>query len=140
MPVTTMNTPGVFRSPRYDHIARVGMGAGDLVFLAGQVGRDAAGNLVGPGNAAAQAAQLFANIGAHLASIGAGPCDVVKVTTLLTDRADRDAVGAAHEKFFAGHRPPNTLVIVAGLALAEMKVEVEVIVHAPAVGAEQDPA
>ncbi len=140
MSVTTMNTPGVFRSPNYDHIARVGMGAGDLVFLAGQVGRDASGNLVGPGSAAAQAAQAFANIGAHLERIGATPADVVKVTTLLVDRADRDAVGVVHRRFFDGHRPPHTLVIVAGLALAEMKVEVEVVVFAPAVGAEQDPA
>lgn len=136
MSVTTMNTPGVFQSPHYDHIAR----AGDLVFLAGQVGRDPEGRLVGPNDAAAQAAQAFANIGAHLAGIGARPSDVVKVTTLLVDRADRDAVGAAHRKFFDGHRPPHTLVIVAGLALAEMKVEVEVIVHAPAVGGPRPPA
>jgi enamine deaminase RidA (YjgF/YER057c/UK114 family) len=125
-----MNSDGVFVPPTYSHI---GM-AGDLVFLAGQVGRDAAGTIVGPHDAAAQARQLFANLGAHLRTIGASPADVVKVTTILVDRADRDAVGAEHKKFFGDHKPPHTLVIVAGLALPEMRAEVEAIVHRPRAG------
>lgn len=130
MTVTTMNSEGVFVPPTYSHIAM----AGNLVFLAGQVGRNAAGQIVGPNDAAAQARQLYANIAAHLNTIGAAPSDVVKVTTILVDRADRDAVGAAHKKFFGDHKPPHTLVIVAGLALPEMRAEVEVIVHLPRAG------
>lgn len=125
MTVTTMNSEGVFVPPSYSHIAM----AGDLVFLAGQIGRDAAGKIVGPNDAAAQARQLYANIAAHLKTIGAAPTDVVKVNTILVDRADRDAVGAEHKKFFGDHKPPHTLVIVAGLALPEMRAEVEVIVY-----------
>jgi 2-iminobutanoate/2-iminopropanoate deaminase len=127
MTVTTMNSDGVFVPPTYSHIAM----AGDLVFLAGQVGRRPDGQLEGPNDAAAQARQLFANLGQHLRTIGAQPSDVVKVNTILVDRADRDAVGAAHKKFFGDHKPPHTLVIVAGLALPEMRAEVEVIVYRP---------
>src|SRR6266700_3850398 len=51
-----------------------------LVFVAGQVAEDAQGNLVGPGDMAAQARQAFANVGRSLAAAGAGPQQVTKIT------------------------------------------------------------
>jgi enamine deaminase RidA (YjgF/YER057c/UK114 family) len=51
-----------------------------LVFAAGQVAEDAQGNLVGPGDLAGQARQVFANVGRSLAAAGAGPEQLAKIT------------------------------------------------------------
>ena len=51
-----------------------------LVFVAGQVAEDAQGNLVGPGDLAAQARQAFGNVGRSLAAAGAAPEQVAKIT------------------------------------------------------------
>ena len=51
-----------------------------LVFVAGQVAEDAQGNLVGPGDLAAQARQAFANVGRALAAAGARPEQVARIT------------------------------------------------------------
>lgn len=46
---------------------------GRLVFVSGQEPEDGQGNLVGRGDLAAQASQVFANLGRALAAGGAGP-------------------------------------------------------------------
>jgi enamine deaminase RidA (YjgF/YER057c/UK114 family) len=51
-----------------------------LVFVSGQVADDAQGNLVGPGDLAAQARQAFANVGRALVAAGAGPNQVSRIT------------------------------------------------------------
>jgi len=130
-PITLSSPPDVAPSPTYEHAAR----AGDFVHVAGQVARDASGAWVGGDDAGAQAEQVYRNLGRILEHVGAGPRDVVKITTLLVDRADRDAVTAARLAFFGDHRPPHTGMIVAGLGGAEVKVEVEVIAYLPRAGA-----
>jgi len=69
--------------------------------------------------------QALANLGAVLAAHGMGPANIVKMTVFLTEpelvrewRAQRDA-------FLQGHAPASTLLIVAGLATPDFKVEVE---------------
>ena len=109
----------------YEHVAV----AGDFAFVAGQIAKDEHGNWVGIGDAGAQARQVYVNIGKILASIGAGPRDVVKINTILVDRADRDAVTAERLKFFGDHRPPHTGITITGLGSPEVRVEVEVVAH-----------
>jgi len=58
--------------------------AGRLVFVAGQVAMDATGRLVGEGDIAAQAGQVYRNLEAILREAGCGWRDVVKFTTFLT--------------------------------------------------------
>ncbi len=125
--VTLIDPPDVAPAATYAHVAR----AGDFIHLAGQIAKDATGAWVGLGDAGAQARQVYENIGRCLAAAGASPRDVVKITTILTDRADRDAVTAARLAFFGDHRPPHTGLI-AGLGSPEVRVEVEVIAYAPA--------
>ena len=55
-PTTTAHPIGL-----YSHMLRVK--ASELLFLAGQVGLDANGKLVGEGDVAAQTGQTFKNIG-----------------------------------------------------------------------------
>jgi 2-iminobutanoate/2-iminopropanoate deaminase len=117
----------VARATTYEHAAR----AGDFIFVAGQVARDENNAWVGLDDAGTQAAQVYRNIGRILAHVGAEPSDVVKITTILVDRNDRDAVTAERLKFFGDHRPPHTGIIVSGLGSPEVKVEVEVIAYVP---------
>lgn len=119
--------PDVAPSATYEHAAR----CGDFVFLAGQVARDETGAWVGLGDAGAQAEQVYRNIGRILAHVGATPRDVVKITTMMVDRNDRDAVTAARLAFFGDHRPPHSGMIIAGLGSPEVRVEVEVIAYLP---------
>lgn len=124
-----INPAGVAPATSYSHVSR----AGDFIFVAGQIAKDAAGNWVGIGDAGAQARQVYANIGLCLASAGATVKDVVKITTILVDRADRDTVTAERLAFFGDHRPPHT-GLVAGFGSPEVKVEVEVIAYLPGAG------
>lgn len=118
---------GVYRTPSYVHAIR----AGNTVYVAGQVARDEQGNLVGPGDAAVQARQVYRNLGRILAAAGAGWSNVVKITTYLVDRADSQAVSAVRFEHFGDHRPPHTGVIVAGLGSPDVRLEVEVIAVLP---------
>ena len=57
--------------PTYTHVI---VAAGSkMVFIAGQEPEDGQGNLVGPGDLAVQAHQVFANLGRALAAGGARP-------------------------------------------------------------------
>ena len=118
---------GVAPASSYEHVSR----AGDFVFVAGQIAKDEAGNWIGLGDAGAQARQVYVNIGKCLASVGATPRDVVKINTIMVDRADREGVTAARLAFFGDHRPPHTGIIIAGLGSPEVRVEVEVIAYLP---------
>lgn len=122
-----VDPPGVAPAATYSHVSR----AGDFVFVAGQIAKDAAGAWVGLGDAGAQARQVYVNIGKCLASVGATARDVVKINTILVDRADRDAVTAARLAFFGDHRPPHTGIVIAGLGSPEVRVEVEVVAYVP---------
>jgi 2-iminobutanoate/2-iminopropanoate deaminase len=119
--------PDVWPVAGYEHVSR----AGDFVFIAGQVARDTEGNWVGIDDAGAQARQVYKNIGAILRHVGATPEHVVKINTILTNRADAPAIGEARKEFFGAHRPPHTGIIITGLGSPEVKVEVEVVAYVP---------
>ncbi|MEM9248082.1 MAG: RidA family protein [Pseudomonadota bacterium] len=125
--IVLSSPPDVAPASSYEHAAR----CGDFLFLAGQIAKDASGAWVGLGDAGAQADQVYHNIGRILVHQGAAPQNVVKITTFLVDRGDRDAVTAARLAFFGDHRPPHTGLIIAGLGSPEVKVEVEVVAYLP---------
>ncbi|MFO1415292.1 MAG: RidA family protein [Burkholderiales bacterium] len=127
LPIRLMSPPDMFRGITYEHAAVVG----DFVFLAGQVARDRDGNTVAPHDTACQTVQVYANLRRVLEYAGCAPSDVVKVTTYLVDAADTPLVLAAHNAFFAGHRPPHTLVTVLRLTREDMRMEVDVIARKP---------
>jgi enamine deaminase RidA (YjgF/YER057c/UK114 family) len=100
------------------------------IYTAGQVSIDERGALVGPGDLAAQTAQVMRNVGLALAAAGAGYADIVKITTYVVNYKpeDRAVIGKARAAFFAGGTPPaSTLVGVAALALPEWLVEIEAV-------------
>ena len=85
-------SPDLFPPPGYSHT--VVSRAAATVWTAGGVPLDADGELVGPGDVSAQAAQVLANLTTALAAAGASPSDVVRTTVYVvtTDRADLGAV------------------------------------------------
>ena len=100
-----------------------------LVFVAGQVSEDAKGNLVGPGDLAAQAHQAFANVGRALAAAGAGPEQVTKITIFVVHHRPEylPDISEARIAVFGAHEPADTLVGVETLAEPGYLIEVEAI-------------
>jgi len=110
--------------------------AGELVYLAGQVGTDAAGNLVGPGDVAAQTRQVFDNLAAVLREAGASFANVVEFTTYLVGRESVAPFMGARAGIFPalfpdGDFPPNTLLLVSGLVAEEFLVEIKAVAALP---------
>jgi enamine deaminase RidA (YjgF/YER057c/UK114 family) len=100
-----------------------------LVFVAGQEPEDEQGNLVGPGDLAVQARQVFANVGRALAAAGALPEQVTKITIFVVDygREYLPAIEAGRVALFGDHKPADTLVGVEALSRPEYLIEVEAI-------------
>src|SRR5215468_11060571 len=86
MPSIQMINPDGLGKPlgQYSHIARVK--ASEFLFIAGQVGAEPDGKT--PAGFDAQCAQVFANLGAALASQGASFANVVEFTTYLVHSQD----------------------------------------------------
>lgn len=96
--------------------SQVVSGRGRLVVVSGQIAQDEHGDLVGPGDPAAQARQVFENLRRCLAEAGAGFGDVVKLGLFVLDVAHLPAVRAARDAVIDTTRPPaSTAVQVAAL-------------------------
>jgi enamine deaminase RidA (YjgF/YER057c/UK114 family) len=101
-----------------------------MVFVAGQVATDAEGKVVGEGDLARQAEQVFENLKACLAAAGATFADVVKMTTFVVDYRpeQRPIIAATRARYLPADAPPaSTLVGVQALARPEILIEVEAI-------------
>ncbi len=110
--------------------------AGRLLYVAGQVGVDTGGTLVGPGDAAAQTRQVLRNIGHILEAAGAGFSNVVEFTTYVVGRDSvqgfiEGRTQAYPEIFPNGDYPPNTLLVVDGLVREEFLVEIKAVAALP---------
>jgi enamine deaminase RidA (YjgF/YER057c/UK114 family) len=106
--------------------SQVVTGRGRLVVVSGQIAQDEQGQLVGRGDPAAQARQVFENLGRCLAEAGAGFDDVVKLTFFVLDVAYLPAARAARDALIDTARPPaSTAVQVAALFDPDYLIEVE---------------
>ncbi|MER7830431.1 MULTISPECIES: RidA family protein [unclassified Streptomyces] len=120
---------GVAPGSGYSHVV---WGTGRFVAVSGQCAFDADGRVVGEGDAAAQARQVFANLGRCLAAAGAGFDDVVKLTYYVTDVAHLPAVRAARDEVIDTARPPaSSAVQVSALFRPELLVEIEAFAVLP---------
>lgn len=99
---------------------------GSHVWVAGTTAVDAAGTVIGEGDAYVQAAFIFRKIERALAEAGAGLSDVVRTRMYLTRLQDEQAVGRAHAEVFSGTRPAATMIAIAGLVDPRLLVEIEV--------------
>ncbi|MFI7615744.1 RidA family protein [Nonomuraea terrae] len=129
MPVTLVNPQGL---PKPEVYRQMSIATGSkLVFLAGQVARDADGGRVGEGDLAAQVEQCYLNIGTALAEIGASFDDVAKLTVYVVDWSPEkfpllgEGVARAAAKLGVDPVKPITLLGVAALGEPDLLVEVE---------------
>ncbi|MEU0215148.1 RidA family protein [Streptomyces sp. NPDC006265] len=114
---------GVAAAVQYSHVV---LGTGRFVAIAGQLALDERGRLVGEGDPAAQARQVFENLRRCLAAAGATFDDVVKLTYFVTDMAHMPAVRAARAEHIPDDRlPAASAVQVAALVRPEFLIEVE---------------
>jgi enamine deaminase RidA (YjgF/YER057c/UK114 family) len=115
---------------QYSHVAIAGPGR--LAFIAGQVALDAEGSLVGGDDVGEQFRQVFANLKAVTEGIGAALTDIVELRTFLVGADSLPSFRAARGEVFDEHfpdggYPPNTLLVISGLASPQLKVEVSAI-------------
>jgi len=125
--VITRNNPDGTYAPRgYHHV--VTAEGGKTIWMAGQVAYDEHRTLIGAADVQLQTRAVLANIGHRLASVGAGPEHVVRITTYVVDYRPEHLAGIMEElnAFFGPENlPTNTLIGVACLAVPELLVEIE---------------
>ncbi len=113
-------------APAYTQVISVS-GTGRMIFVAGQLARDAQGNLVGKGDMRAQIQQVGENIKTCLEAAGAGLADIVKTNTFVTDYAEFAKHGDMRLRYFGPATPTSTTVEIRRLADPEAMVEIEAI-------------
>ena len=98
-----------------------------LIFVAGQLARDRAGNVVGKGDMRAQIRQVGENIKAALAAAGASLADIVKTNTFVTDMDEYFRHVDVRMEYFGPALPTSTTVEVRRLAHFDFLVEIEAV-------------
>ena len=130
MPSIQILNPDSLGKPlgQYSQLTRVK--ASEFLFIAGQVGADKDGKAAGDFDA--QCGLTFANIGATLASQGAGFGNIVEFTTYLVHSQDIAKFMAYRTREFPnlfanGAYPPNTLLIIDRLVQEQFLIEVSAV-------------
>ena len=123
LPPPSGYTPGVLTS------------GGRLLFLAGQIGMDAAGVMADPGDMLGQFRQCLANLQVVVEAAGGAMTDIVKLTFYVTDKAAYRAqlapMGEVYRAVFGKYFPAVTLVEVRSLYDDQALIEIDGIAVLP---------
>ena len=124
----TLN-PSTLSTPRgYSHVTVVT--SARQAHISGQVALNAAGEVVGKGDLAAQTEQVFTNLDHALAAAGAQLSDVFKIVTYVVglDLDKAATVRAVRNKHLGdGPYPASTVVGVTALVHPDWLIEIEAI-------------
>ena len=124
-----INPETLAKPPSYTHVVEV-VGACRTIHISGQLGIDRDGNVVG--DFRAQAVQVFENLKAALASVGATFADVVKLNSYLADIADLATLREVRVRYLnARALPASTTIAVSGFARPGALLEIEAVAVLP---------
>jgi 2-iminobutanoate/2-iminopropanoate deaminase len=120
--ISTDRAPGPFQGAPYNQAIR----AGDLVFVAGQLGVALeTGELAGPG-IVEQTDRVMRNLGQILQAAGSSLDKLVKTTIYLLDLADFTAMNEVYARH-VGEQPPARATIAVSQLPSGARVEIEAI-------------
>jgi enamine deaminase RidA (YjgF/YER057c/UK114 family) len=122
-----INPPTIAKPPGYTHVVEIA-GPARIVYIAGQLGFDAGGNM--PADFRGQAVNAFENVKNALAAVGAEFKDVVKINNYLVDIPTTIPIfREVRDKYLNMAAPPaSTAIGVPALARPGALFEIEAIV------------
>jgi len=97
-----------------------------LIYVAGQLARDANGTIAGKGDMAAQIRQVCENIRLALTAAGASFADVVETTTYVTNMGEFMRHAAVRVEYFGSEPPTSTTIGISQLADPDAMIEIRV--------------
>ena len=122
-----INPPTLARPVGFSHSVLVT--GGRLLFLAGQTGSNAEGQIISPGDLVAQYEQTLHNLQTVVEAAGGTMQDITKLNIFVRDRDDYLAhlkpLGAVHRSFFGAYYPAMALFEVSRFFQNETLVEIE---------------
>jgi 2-iminobutanoate/2-iminopropanoate deaminase len=119
----TLSNPETVPAPfgdRFAHVARLDLGDGALLILAGQIAVDGTGQVVSPGDITGQSQCIFELIREILAARGATFAEIMHLRTFMTSFDDPPGYGAVRRRLFHGTPPASTTVEVSMTREADM--------------------
>lgn len=112
--------------PYKPYLLSQGIRVGDTLYISGQAGYDAKGQIV-EGGFHAQGEQAFANLRRALEAGGSDLDHVAKVTIFVTDISQFEAVVALRRAHFSEPYPADSIVEVRALYAPDAMIEIEAI-------------
>jgi len=127
MPKEALNPETIHRPVGgYSHV--VIAPAGRLAFIAGQVGVDQDGNIVGKGDMTVQSRQSLENLKAAAEAVGGTLDDIVSITVFVTNIDQFIAASEVRRQYFRPDYPASTLIQVGRLAHPDLLIEINAVV------------
>jgi enamine deaminase RidA (YjgF/YER057c/UK114 family) len=130
--IRMFNTKDTYPNQKLDNDLCQAVRAGNTVYVRGQLGTDFEGNLIGLGDAGAQAEQAMKNIKQLLEEAGSQLQDIVKITIYLIDPRYREEVYRVVGRWLKGVFPISTGLVVSALGQPQWLMEIDVIAVIPA--------
>lgn len=125
MEITHLNPSTLHSNPAFSQGVLV-RGSHDTLYVGGQNGTDASGEIVA-GGLGPQTEQALANVLAVLAEVGADQTNVVRLAVYIAEGQSIDEGYAASGKVWGPHATALTVLIVSSLGRPEALVEIEAI-------------
>ncbi|MGN6377623.1 MAG: RidA family protein [Gaiellales bacterium] len=100
---------------------------GPMVYVSGQGGFGADGEVIDPADVEAQLRQAYANLAAVLEANGASLATVVKMTVYLARAGDYDTFKRVRHEVFSAPYPASTAIVAGGFLFDGMLVEMDAV-------------